>query len=89
MNFLPGDEIIGDTFQQLLFEVWCWFPHKPRHSKGAFRGIVKCRSCTTKTVLIAVREVEFFEVGRERAIFREEDNILSNPVKEVKERLVS
>ncbi|GBL75658.1 hypothetical protein AVEN_154973-1 [Araneus ventricosus] len=46
------------------------------------RGIVKFRASST-TALIAVREVKPFEVGRERAVFSEEDNILSNPVTQI------
>ncbi|GBN72804.1 hypothetical protein AVEN_141592-1 [Araneus ventricosus] len=57
-NFLPGDEIIGDSFQSFLFEVWRWLPHMPRHCEGTLRGIVKCRASSTTTALIAVREVK-------------------------------
>ncbi|GBN71497.1 hypothetical protein AVEN_33693-1 [Araneus ventricosus] len=28
-NFMPGDEVIGDSFQPFLFEVWNWLPHMP------------------------------------------------------------
>ncbi|GBM89829.1 hypothetical protein AVEN_11129-1 [Araneus ventricosus] len=77
---MPGDEVIGDSFQPFLFEVWDWLPHMPRHSEGTLRGIVKCRASSTTTALIATRGVKLFEVGRKRAMFREEDNILSNPV---------
>ncbi|GBO38984.1 hypothetical protein AVEN_205359-1 [Araneus ventricosus] len=77
---MPGDEVIGDSFQPFLFEVWRWLPHMPRHCGNTLRGIVKCRANSTTTATIAVRQVKPFEVGRERAMLREEDNILSNPV---------
>ncbi|GBN29208.1 hypothetical protein AVEN_88097-1 [Araneus ventricosus] len=79
MKFLPGDEVIGDSFQPFLFEVWRGLPHMPGHCVNALRGIEKCRANSTTTAIIAVREVKPFEVGRERALLRE-DNILSNPV---------
>ncbi|GBN67193.1 hypothetical protein AVEN_122391-1 [Araneus ventricosus] len=79
-NFLPGDEVIGDPFQLFLFEVWRWLPRMPRHCRNALRGIVKCRANSTTTAIIAVRQVKTFEVGRNRSMLREEDNILSNPV---------
>ncbi|GBM88166.1 hypothetical protein AVEN_90815-1 [Araneus ventricosus] len=79
-NFLPGDEVIGDPFQPFLFEVWRWLPHMPRHCIDTLRGIVKCRANSTTTAIITVRQVKPFELGRERAMLREEDNILSNPV---------
>ncbi|GBN55225.1 hypothetical protein AVEN_13605-1 [Araneus ventricosus] len=78
-NFVPGDEIIGDSFQPSLFEVWHWLPHMPRHCENTLRGIVKCSANSTTTAIIAVRQVKSFEVGRERSLLRE-DNILSNPV---------
>ncbi|GBO40529.1 hypothetical protein AVEN_138262-1 [Araneus ventricosus] len=77
---MPGDEVIGDPFQPFLFEVWRWLPHMPRHCINTLRSIVKCRANSTTTAIIAVRQVRPFEVGRERAMLREEDNILSNPV---------
>ncbi|GBN40413.1 hypothetical protein AVEN_255527-1 [Araneus ventricosus] len=77
---MPGDEVIGDSFQPFMFEVWRWLPQMLRHCEGTLRGTVKCRANSTKAALIAVREVKPFEVGRERAMIREEDNILSNPV---------
>ncbi|GBM91102.1 hypothetical protein AVEN_105227-1 [Araneus ventricosus] len=77
---MPGDEVIGNPFEPFLFEVWSWLPHMPRHCINTFRGIVKCRANSTSTAIIAVRQVKPFEVGRERAMLREEDNILSNPV---------
>ncbi|GBN52276.1 hypothetical protein AVEN_253198-1 [Araneus ventricosus] len=52
----------------------------PRQCDGTLCGIVKCRTSSTATALIAVREVKPFKVGRERAMFREENNTLSNPV---------
>ncbi|GBO37524.1 hypothetical protein AVEN_32171-1 [Araneus ventricosus] len=79
-NFLPRDEVIGDSFQPFLFEVWHWPPHMPRHWENTFLGIVKCRANSATTAIIAIREVKHFEKGRERAMLREEDNILSNPV---------
>ncbi|GBM29909.1 hypothetical protein AVEN_132987-1, partial [Araneus ventricosus] len=78
-NFLPGDEVIGYPFQPFLFEVWCWLPHMPRHCVNTLRGIVKCLANSTTTAIIAVRQVKPLEVGRERSMLREEDNILSNP----------
>ncbi|GBM35924.1 hypothetical protein AVEN_244988-1 [Araneus ventricosus] len=63
-----------------LFEVWRWLPHMPRHCIDTLRGIVKCRANSTTTAIIAVRQVKSLEVGRERSMLREEDNILSNPV---------
>ncbi|GBN94053.1 hypothetical protein AVEN_183358-1 [Araneus ventricosus] len=79
-NFLPGIEVIGDSFQPFLFKVWHCLPHMPRHWENTFRGIVKCRANSATTAIIAVREVKPFEVGRERVMLREENNILSNPV---------
>ncbi|GBN83987.1 hypothetical protein AVEN_216241-1 [Araneus ventricosus] len=29
-NFIPGDEVIGDSFQPFLFEVCLWPPDMPR-----------------------------------------------------------
>ncbi|GBL80500.1 hypothetical protein AVEN_225206-1 [Araneus ventricosus] len=52
----------------------------PKHCEGTFRGIMKSRASSTTTALVAVRQVKTFEVGRERAMFRQEDNIFSNPV---------
>ncbi|GBN96264.1 Acetylcholine receptor subunit alpha-like 1 [Araneus ventricosus] len=52
----------------------------PRHCINTLRGIVKCRTNFTTTAIIVVRQVKPFEVGRERSMLREEDNILSNPV---------
>ncbi|GBN09909.1 hypothetical protein AVEN_79487-1 [Araneus ventricosus] len=77
--FLPGDEVIGETFQPFLFEVWRWLPRMPRHCIDTLGGIVKCRADSTTTAIIADRQVKSFEVGRERYMLRE-DNILSNPV---------
>ncbi|GBN53007.1 hypothetical protein AVEN_175098-1 [Araneus ventricosus] len=77
---MPGNEVIGDTFQPFLFEVWSWLPRTPRHCINTLRDIVKCRANSTTTVIIAVRQVKSFEVGRERSMLREEANILSNPV---------
>ncbi|GBN45261.1 hypothetical protein AVEN_111259-1 [Araneus ventricosus] len=77
---MPGDEVIGDSFQPFLFEAWRWLPHMPRHCVNTLRGILKCRANSTTAAIIAVRQVKPFEVGRERDILREEDNILSNPV---------
>ncbi|GBM93264.1 hypothetical protein AVEN_168034-1 [Araneus ventricosus] len=78
---MPGDEVIGDPFQSFLFEVWRWLPHMPRHCIDTLRHIVKCRANSTTTAIIAVRQVKPFEVGRKRSMLREEDNILSNPVR--------
>ncbi|GBM58228.1 hypothetical protein AVEN_199708-1 [Araneus ventricosus] len=47
----------------------------PRHRESTLRGIVKCRAKSTISAIIAVREVKPFEVGRERAMLRE-DSIL-------------
>ncbi|GBM06950.1 hypothetical protein AVEN_239658-1 [Araneus ventricosus] len=80
MNFMPGDEVIGDSFQPFLFEIWLWLPHMSRHCVNTLRGIEKCRAISTTAAKIAVRQVKPFEEGRERAMLREEDNILSNPV---------
>ncbi|GBN44429.1 hypothetical protein AVEN_37252-1 [Araneus ventricosus] len=77
---MPGDEDIGDSFQPFLFEVWRWLPHMPRHCENTIRGIVKCRGISTTTALIAVRELKLSNVGKESVMFRETDNILSNPV---------
>ncbi|GBO15288.1 hypothetical protein AVEN_93639-1 [Araneus ventricosus] len=59
----------------------------PRHCVNTLRGIVKCRANSTTTAIIAVRQVKPFEVGRERAMLREENNILSNPVSGMNHRL--
>ncbi|GBM92398.1 hypothetical protein AVEN_245691-1 [Araneus ventricosus] len=83
-NFLPGDEVIGDPFQPFLFEVWRWLSHMPRHCIDTLRSIMKCRANSITTAIIAVRQVKSFEVGRERSMLREEDNILSNPVSGIK-----
>ncbi|GBL98173.1 hypothetical protein AVEN_112998-1 [Araneus ventricosus] len=77
---MPGDEVIGDSFQPFLFEVWQWIPQMPRHCENTLRGIVKCRANSTTTAIITIRKVKPFEVGRKRAMLREEDNNLSNPV---------
>ncbi|GBL83734.1 hypothetical protein AVEN_132643-1 [Araneus ventricosus] len=80
-EYLPArDEVIGDPLQPFLFEVWRWLPHMPRHCIDTLRGIVKFRANSTTTAIVAVRQVKSFEVGRERSMLREEDNILSNPV---------
>ncbi|GBM30813.1 hypothetical protein AVEN_52607-1 [Araneus ventricosus] len=52
----------------------------PRHCINTLRGIGKCLANSTTTAIITVRQVKPFEVGRERSMLREEDNILSNPV---------
>ncbi|GBM25655.1 hypothetical protein AVEN_82771-1 [Araneus ventricosus] len=67
-NFMPEDEVIGDSFQSFLLEVWHWLPHMPRHCENALRRIVKCLANSTTTAIIAVRQVKPFEVGGERAI---------------------
>ncbi|GBN37940.1 hypothetical protein AVEN_238742-1 [Araneus ventricosus] len=77
---MPEDEVIGDPFQPFLFEVWRWLPHVPRHCINTLRSKVKCRANSTTTAVIAARQVKPFEVGKERSMLREEDNILSNPV---------
>ncbi|GBL95908.1 hypothetical protein AVEN_227141-1 [Araneus ventricosus] len=81
---MPGDEVIGDSFRPFLFEVWHWLPHMPRHCENTLRGTVKCRAISATTaiimIIITVRQVKPFEVGKERTMLREEDNILSNPV---------
>ncbi|GBO17433.1 hypothetical protein AVEN_42314-1 [Araneus ventricosus] len=77
---MPGDEVIGDPFQPFLVEVWRWLSHMPRRCINTLRGIVKCSANSTTTAIITVRQVKPFEVGRERSMLREEDNILSNPV---------
>ncbi|GBM86352.1 hypothetical protein AVEN_64232-1 [Araneus ventricosus] len=84
-NFLPGDGIIGDSFQPFLFEVWC-LPHRmPRHCEATFRGIVKCHAISTTTVLVAVREVKPFELSRERSM--SEKKITSSLIQLVGRRL--
>ncbi|GBL84887.1 hypothetical protein AVEN_200202-1 [Araneus ventricosus] len=76
---MPGDEVIGESFQPFLFEVWHWLPHMPIDcEKTHWHYEVPCQF--HRTAIIAVREVKPFEVGRERAMLREEDNILSNSV---------
>ncbi|GBM72601.1 hypothetical protein AVEN_107151-1 [Araneus ventricosus] len=75
---MPGDEVIGDSFQPSLFEVWHWLPHMPRHCENKLRVIVKCRANSTTTAMIAVRQVKRLEVGRERTMLR--DDIVSNTV---------
>ncbi|GBN03162.1 hypothetical protein AVEN_78175-1 [Araneus ventricosus] len=70
-NFMPGDEVIADSFQPFLFEVWLWLPHMPKYCEGTLRGIVKCRASSTAAALVAFRKVKPFEVGRERAMLRE------------------
>ncbi|GBL94872.1 hypothetical protein AVEN_197546-1 [Araneus ventricosus] len=67
---MPGDEVIGDSFQPFLFEVWHWFPHMPRQCENRFRGTVKCRANSTTTAKIDVRQVKPFDVGRERAMLQ-------------------
>ncbi|GBM39044.1 hypothetical protein AVEN_119748-1 [Araneus ventricosus] len=57
----------------------------PRLCINTLRGIVKCRANSTTTAINAVRQVKPFEAGRERSMLREEDNILSNPVR-IRER---
>ncbi|GBN68469.1 hypothetical protein AVEN_214061-1 [Araneus ventricosus] len=63
---MPGDEVIGDSFQPFLFEVWHWLPDMPKHCENTLRGIAKCRANSTTIAIIAVRQVKPFEVGRER-----------------------
>ncbi|GBO05776.1 hypothetical protein AVEN_244196-1, partial [Araneus ventricosus] len=77
---MPGNEVIGDSFQPFLFEDWNWLHRMPRNCVNTLLGIVRCRANSTTTALIAVRQVRPFEEGRERAMLREEDNILSNPI---------
>ncbi|GBN86459.1 hypothetical protein AVEN_10849-1 [Araneus ventricosus] len=77
---MPGDEVIGVSFQPFLFEVWHWLPHMPRHCENTLRVIVKCRANSTTTAIIVVQQAKPFEVGRGRSMLREEDNILSNPI---------
>ncbi|GBM22089.1 hypothetical protein AVEN_114191-1 [Araneus ventricosus] len=48
-KFSPGDEVIGDSFQPFLIEVWRWPPHIPRYCEGALRGIRKCHANSTST----------------------------------------
>ncbi|GBN02598.1 hypothetical protein AVEN_174995-1 [Araneus ventricosus] len=84
---MAGVEVIGDPFQPFLFEVWHWLLHMPRHCENTLRSIVKCRANSTTTAIIAVRQVKPFEVGRERAMLREEDNILSNPISGTENKL--
>ncbi|GBN14756.1 hypothetical protein AVEN_38116-1 [Araneus ventricosus] len=55
-NFLPEEEVIGNSFQTFLFEFWRWLPHMPRHSEGTFRGMVKCLAISTTIALNAVRK---------------------------------
>ncbi|GBN54601.1 hypothetical protein AVEN_37966-1 [Araneus ventricosus] len=76
-NFMPGDEVICDSFQPFLFEIWRWLPYMPRHCEDTLHGTVKCHVNFITAALTAVREVKSFEVGKERVMFREEDNILS------------
>ncbi|GBN57369.1 hypothetical protein AVEN_222889-1 [Araneus ventricosus] len=61
-TFMPGDEVIGDSFQPFLFEVRHWPPHMPRHCENTLRGVVKCRANSTTTAIIAVREESSTEV---------------------------
>ncbi|GBN89406.1 hypothetical protein AVEN_255002-1 [Araneus ventricosus] len=72
--------LLATLLQPFLFDVWRWLPHMTRHCIDTLRGIVKCRANSTTTAIIAVRQVKSFEIGRERSMLREEDNILSNPV---------
>ncbi|GBN26240.1 hypothetical protein AVEN_270365-1 [Araneus ventricosus] len=83
MNFtIPRILCLETRLLATLFSHSCskFGAEMPRRSEGTLRGIVKCRASSTTAALIAVREVKPFEVGRERTLFREEDNILSNPV---------
>ncbi|GBO29630.1 hypothetical protein AVEN_49088-1 [Araneus ventricosus] len=57
-----------------------WLPHMPKHCVNTLRGIGKCRANSTTAAKIAVRQVKPFDIGRERSMLKEEDNILSNPV---------
>ncbi|GBN90588.1 hypothetical protein AVEN_73912-1 [Araneus ventricosus] len=77
---MPGDVVIGDSFQPFLFEVRHWHPHIPRQCVNTLRGTVKCRANSTTAAIILVRQVKSFELDREMAMLREENNILSNPV---------
>ncbi|GBO41694.1 hypothetical protein AVEN_169628-1 [Araneus ventricosus] len=77
---MPGGEVIGDSFDTFLFEVWRWLPHILRHREDALLGIVRCRTSSTTTALIGVREVKYFEVGMERDMSREKNYIISNTV---------
>ncbi|GBM23330.1 hypothetical protein AVEN_97741-1 [Araneus ventricosus] len=72
-----------------MFEVWRWLPHMPTHCIDTLRGIVKCRDNSATTAIIAVRQVKPFEVGRERSMLKEEDNILSNPVSGTERQTIS
>ncbi|GBN26242.1 hypothetical protein AVEN_270367-1 [Araneus ventricosus] len=53
---MPGDEVVGASFQPFLLEVWHWLPHMPRRCEDTLRGIVKCRARSRTAALIAVRE---------------------------------
>ncbi|GBN88161.1 hypothetical protein AVEN_248121-1 [Araneus ventricosus] len=55
-----GDEVIGDSFQPFLFQVWHWLPHMPRHCVNTLRGIVKYRANSTTTAIIAVGGITAF-----------------------------
>ncbi|GBN08762.1 hypothetical protein AVEN_141851-1 [Araneus ventricosus] len=61
---MPEDEVIDDSFQPFLFEVWRWLPHVPRHCINILHGIVKCRANSTTIAIIVVRQVKSFEVGK-------------------------
>ncbi|GBN51406.1 hypothetical protein AVEN_64936-1 [Araneus ventricosus] len=63
-NFLPGKDIINDSFQLFLFEVQRWPSHMPRHCEGTLHGVVKCRAGNTTAAVIAVREVTPFELDQ-------------------------
>ncbi|GBM63812.1 hypothetical protein AVEN_262701-1 [Araneus ventricosus] len=58
---MPGDEVSGDSFQPILFEVWHWLPRMPRQCENTLRGIVKYCANSATTTIIAVREVKPFE----------------------------
>ncbi|GBO25666.1 hypothetical protein AVEN_37028-1 [Araneus ventricosus] len=69
---MPGDEVIGGSFQTFLFEVWHWLLHMPRHCENTLRE-VPCQfhhNCNNRR-----QTGETFEVGNERAMLKEEDNI--------------
>ncbi|GBL84477.1 hypothetical protein AVEN_117227-1 [Araneus ventricosus] len=80
---MPGEGVIGD-FSAILVRSLAFASSYARHCEGTLRGIAKCRYSSVTTALIAVTEVKPFEEGWKRAMFREEDSILSNPVSETK-----
>ncbi|GBM45733.1 hypothetical protein AVEN_156766-1 [Araneus ventricosus] len=60
---MPGDEVIGDSFQPFLFEVWHWLPHMPKHCVNTLRGIVKCRANSTTAAKIEHLQQKFSTCG--------------------------